>query len=51
MEQFTHRQSVRWIRAERRMTSLERQTVVHMKDFNDKLLCKVATFCRVEAGL
>ncbi len=51
MDQVSHRQSIKWLRSERRLTSTERMTVVPVKDFNNKLLCKICTFCRVEEGI
>ncbi len=50
MDQVTHRQSVNWIRCGRRMTREERTTVICLKDFKNKLLCKFATFLRIEEG-
>ncbi len=50
MDQLTHKQSVNWARCSRRMNSKERTTALVLKDFNNKVLCKFVTFCRVEEG-
>ncbi len=51
MDQVSHRQSLKWVRSERRMTSNDRLTVFPIKDFNNKVMCKLCTFCMVEEGL
>ncbi len=50
MDQAHHRRCITWLRSDKRMTREHRTTVVALKDYAGKLLCKFATFCRVEEG-
>ncbi len=50
MDQLTHRLAIKWARMDQRMTSVDRTTALVLKDFNNKLICKFTTFCRVEEG-
>ncbi len=50
LEQVTHRQAINWVRSGHQMTTQERTTVLGLKNFQGKMLTKLATFIRVEEG-
>ncbi len=50
MDQYLHKQAVPWVTSYKRMSQQDRTTVLALKDYGGKMLCKFTTFCRVEEG-